>query len=160
MNPYDGLINKAANIKNVPNQILRAVLKQESGLNPNATATNTNGSIDRGIAQINNVAHPDVSNAQAYNPNYAIPWAANYLSNLKSKYGTWDAALQAYNSGSPTGSPRYAANVLKIAGMTAGTAAGTTAGATTGTAAGTTNWLEVGTIVFALVLIIIAITRI
>lgn len=156
MGAYSSIINNAANTENVPPQILTAVLQQESGLNPNATGKNTNGSIDRGIAQINNVAHPNVSNAQAYNPSYAIPWAAKYLSSLHSKYGTWDAALQAYNSGSPVGSPAYAASVLSKA---QGSQTAAIPNASSGSMAGT-NWLEVGTIIFALVLIIIAIMRI
>ena len=156
MGAYSSIINNAANTENVPPQILTAVLQQESGLNPNATGKNTNGSIDRGIAQINNVAHPNVSNAQAYNPTFAIPWAAKYLSALHSKYGSWDAALQAYNSGSPVGSPAYAASVLSKAD---GVQTTTIPNASSGSLAGT-NWLEVGTIIFALMLIIIAIMRI
>ena len=45
-----------------------AIAMAESGLNPNATNVNTDGSVDRGLWQINNAAHPDVSDSSAFNP--------------------------------------------------------------------------------------------
>jgi len=45
-----------------------AIAMAESGFNPNATNVNTNGSTDRGLWQINNFAHPDVSDACAFDP--------------------------------------------------------------------------------------------
>jgi hypothetical protein len=43
----------------------------ESSLNPNATNGNTNGSIDRGLFQINSAAHPEVTPAQAFDPTFS-----------------------------------------------------------------------------------------
>ena len=45
-----------------------AIAIAESGLNPNATNVNTDGSVDRGLWQINNAAHPDVSDGSAFDP--------------------------------------------------------------------------------------------
>src|SRR5215469_3425561 len=45
-----------------------AIAMAESALNPNATNVNTDGSVDRGLWQINNAAHPDVSDSSAFNP--------------------------------------------------------------------------------------------
>lgn len=47
------------------------VAKCESGLNPKATNTNTDGSIDRGIYQINNKYHPEVSQEQAFDVEFS-----------------------------------------------------------------------------------------
>lgn len=66
-------------------------------------------SYDNGLAQINSVAHPDVTLAQADNPAYAIPWQAHYLAGLIKQqngtsygYNSVRGALAAYNAGSPT----------------------------------------------------------
>jgi hypothetical protein len=48
-----------------------AIAMAESGLNPSATNVNTNGSVDRGLWQINNAAHPDVTDSAAFNPTTA-----------------------------------------------------------------------------------------
>lgn len=45
-----------------------AIALAESGGNPNASHVNTDGSIDRGLYQINNRFHPDVSDSCAYDP--------------------------------------------------------------------------------------------
>lgn len=52
--------------------IATAIMIRESGLQSNATHTNTDGSIDRGIAQFNNVYHPEVSDACAFDTACAI----------------------------------------------------------------------------------------
>lgn len=88
----------------LPTGLLLAVLEHESGLNPAARSVNQGGSapgsIDRGIAQINDYWHPDVSDEQAYDPSFAIPWAAQFLSQLYQRCGTWKGALSSYNTGS------------------------------------------------------------
>jgi hypothetical protein len=48
-----------------------AIAMAESGLNPNATNVNTDGSVDRGLWQINSKAHPDISDSSAFNPTSA-----------------------------------------------------------------------------------------
>jgi len=100
----------------IPPDLFVAQLDLESGLNPAAVGRNTDGSWDRGIAQINNRWHPEVTDAQAFDPAFAVPWAAQYLRGLYDRCGTWQGALEAYNSGSCTGAPQYARAVLTRAG--------------------------------------------
>ncbi len=122
---YASLISQSAYREGVPPDILGALLEVESGLNPQAENFDSNGSVDRGIAQINSQAHPEVSDAQAMSPQYAIPWAAAELAKLHEQYGTWRDALAAYNAGTPT-SPAgqsYAAKVLASAGPGVGVTA-------------------------------------
>ena len=53
-----------------PNLALK-VANCESGLNPKAVNTNTDGSTDRGIFQINNKYHPEVTDAEAFDPEFS-----------------------------------------------------------------------------------------
>lgn len=99
-----------------PAPLLHAQLNYESRLRPNATGFNKSGSIDRGIAQINNQAHPEVSDAEAYNPRFAIHWAAAYDAALYQRCGSYAGALQAYNSGRCNGAPAYAKAIIDAAG--------------------------------------------
>lgn len=48
--------------------IIVAIAQAESGLNTQATNTNSDGSVDRGILQINDRAHPEVSSTCAFDP--------------------------------------------------------------------------------------------
>ena len=115
----DAEITAAAKHFQVPAAVLRALLQHESGLNPAQEHINSTGSIDRGIAQINSQAHPEVSNEQAYSPAFGIAWAAAELARLRQGCGSISGALQAYNSGRCNGAPKYAAAVLKLAGPAA-----------------------------------------
>lgn len=61
---------------------------------------NTNGSYDRGIAQINNQAHPEVSDQQALDPNFAVPYAANLLGkHIQDMGGDYNKGIASYNVG-------------------------------------------------------------
>lgn len=113
----------ASNKYGVPTAILSAQIKQESGFNPVARGLNKDPktgairSTDRGIAQINDYWHPEISNAQADNPDFAIDWMARNISGNYKKTGSWAQALSIYNSGSPTGTiGTYAAKILSAAG--------------------------------------------
>src|SRR5205085_543611 len=97
--PYATQINAAAVQNGLDPWELAAVFKHESGFDPKAD----NGA-DRGIAQINRAAHPAITDAQAFNPAFAIPWAARYLRGLLNSSGSWTGALRAYNTGSPQAS--------------------------------------------------------
>lgn len=70
-----------------------AVLKAESGLNPEATGYNKkNGvviSIDRGIAQINSVAWPDVTEKQARDPEFSANFFWERFPNNKRYWYAW-----------------------------------------------------------------------
>ncbi len=97
--PYQQTIDQEAAKYGVPPSLLAGLLKTESDFNPNAQHINPSGSIDRGIGQINNVANPTVTNAQAYDPTFAIGWVAQHLAYLHSQTGSWTTAVGAYNAG-------------------------------------------------------------
>ena len=65
-----------------------AICQAESGRNPLAKHVNADGSIDRGIWQINDKAHPDVSDATAYDPVLATK-AALSISKGGTDYSPW-----------------------------------------------------------------------
>lgn len=87
----------ASSIKyEVPEAILAGLIKKESEFR-NVWGTDGSG---RGIAQIDAYWHPEVPDNKAFEPSYALPWAAKYLKGLKDEYGNWYNALRAYNGGS------------------------------------------------------------
>ena len=55
----------------VDSDLAMRVAKCESSLNPNATNTNTDGSIDRGLFQINSKWHPEVTADQAFDAEFS-----------------------------------------------------------------------------------------
>lgn len=65
-----------------------AIAQAESSFNTNAKLVNTDGSIDRGLWQINNRWHPEVSDAQAYDPAGAAR-AAYAISNKGTSFTPW-----------------------------------------------------------------------
>jgi murein DD-endopeptidase MepM/ murein hydrolase activator NlpD len=72
-----------------------AVAQAESGLVTNQRHTNADGSVDRGILQINNKWHPEVSDAQADDPGIAFKIGWNL-----SKHGTDFTQWNAWKNGS------------------------------------------------------------
>lgn len=72
----DVMIQKIAIEENVDPALAVRVAKAESNLNPNAKNVNTDGSIDRGLFQINSKWHPDVTDAQAYDPEFSARFFA------------------------------------------------------------------------------------
>lgn len=98
------LINNSAKQQGIPPAVLAATLWQESNINPdakdNVQRTETGQiSRDRGIAQINDLAHPDVTDEQAKDPNFAIPYAARLLKSGFDRFGEWGRAIASYNVG-------------------------------------------------------------
>lgn len=93
--------------KGVDESVIASLLMTESGFvnDPSKDGINYNkdGSIasrDRGIAQINDKAHPDVTDEQAYDINFAIPYATGILaSHLKRFDGDYEMAIASYNRG-------------------------------------------------------------
>ena len=98
----------------IPAGLLEGLIAHESGWNPAAIGRDAH-SVDRGIAQINSRAHPDISQAEAEDPAFAIPWAARTLSEYAKVCGGWEGALNRYNSGGCSGDASYAAAVLRAA---------------------------------------------
>ncbi len=72
-----------------------AVTRAESGWKPKVTNTNLDGSIDRGLWQINSKYHPHVSPATAFDPNKATAYAWE-LSKQGRNFTPWAA----YNNNS------------------------------------------------------------
>ncbi len=95
---YESVFKEASMKYKVPWRLLVAQDIIESRLNQYATNYNINGSWDRGIAQINSLAHPNISMFQAFNPVFAINWQARQLAKWN---GDWWDALAQYNSGQP-----------------------------------------------------------
>ena len=111
------LIAAQAQAQGVPPSIALAVAQKESGVSQwyqNGTlVTGSSGEI--GVFQL----MPGTAAGLGVDPtdvNQNISGGISLLAQLYAKYGSWAAALSAYNSGSPTGSPSYASSVLAAAG--------------------------------------------
>lgn len=73
------------------------LLKLESGFDP--AAVGSVDQMDRGLAQINFKWHPDVVNAEAFDPEFSIPWAANYIVSAFREISNLEGAYVSYNVG-------------------------------------------------------------
>ena len=62
------IIRKVAREQGIDEELAVRVAKCESSLDEKAKHTNEKGSIDRGLFQINDKAHPEISDAEAFNP--------------------------------------------------------------------------------------------
>ena len=94
-NLYRALAGQAATKRGVDPSIYRALIGRESGWNP--TAGSPAGA--EGLAQIHMPSHPDVSLAQAQDPNFALNWGAGYLGSQLRRFKSYPLALAAYNAG-------------------------------------------------------------
>jgi len=99
------MIVESAKEHNIDPALVAGVLFQESGIKPNIedrTGTLESGQRyrDRGIAQINDIANPDITDEQARDPRFAIDFVARQLAgNLEHFGGDYNRALAAYNVG-------------------------------------------------------------
>lgn len=117
---YAGTVDAAAGRYGVPSSILASVIQQESSFNPNVRV---GAAGDTGIAQF----IPSTARALGIDPtdpNQSIFGAAELLNQNYSRTGTWSGALSMYNSGSATGAPGYASQVLNRAGQISKAAGG------------------------------------
>lgn len=119
--PY---LDKAAQIYGIPTLLLSAQLEQESGFKQRARGRNRDSmgrvlSTDRGIAQINDRWHPEITDQQADDPAWAIDWMARTMSEKMGRYGDWGKALSEYNTGNPDKgfTNGYVQNVASRAGV-------------------------------------------
>jgi len=100
---YIDLAKKYSKVYGVPADLFLAQLNQESRFDPNARSY----ADARGIAQIVPKWHPDVNpnikgnQLPGVNPEWDIAYGARLMSNHYKKYGSWERALSAYNSGQP-----------------------------------------------------------
>lgn len=89
------IIAQAAVSTGVPESFLLRLLKQESGLNPQAVSVKG----AQGIAQFMPATAAEMGLDDPFDPEKAIPKAAELLRNLKARYGNWGLAAAAYNAG-------------------------------------------------------------
>jgi hypothetical protein len=70
-------------------------------------------SIDVGCMQINMKYHPDAftSLEQAFEPRYNIEYAANFLTNIYKKEGSWEAAISNYHNANDAIGSKYVSRV-------------------------------------------------
>lgn len=90
-------IQAAAGMHGVPEKLLARLLYQESAFRDDIISGDVQSSAGAvGIAQIIPHWHPNVDPTD---PHESIHYAANYLADLKARYGSWPLALAAYNYG-------------------------------------------------------------
>lgn len=92
----------AENAWTVPNHDACRLINLESAFDP--AATGYVDPRDRGFGQINAFFHPDVTDAEAFDPAFSIPWVARYLQSAFVYFQTraerpWRAAIAAFNGG-------------------------------------------------------------
>src|ERR1700677_349988 len=101
----------------VPPEIALAVAQQESGV---AQYTSSGDLVTGSAGEIGAFQLMPMTAAglgvDPTDPNQNVSGGISLLAQLYQQYGNWPQALSAYNSGSPNGSPSYAASVLNIAG--------------------------------------------
>lgn len=102
---YTLIDSKAPNANPISKVVLTGIVLRESAGNPAATNTNKDGSIDRGLYQFNNKAHPNITDDIAFDPVKATE-AAVQLSNGLTNFSPWK--LSAGNRAT------YAANGVKL----------------------------------------------
>ena len=98
-------IEAASKASGTPETIVAAVIWNESRGNVNVSATD--GGSDQGLMQIDNTTYDSEVAGKNGLPHGTTPTdkdqnimaGATYLAALKEKFGTWDLALRAYNSG-------------------------------------------------------------
>lgn len=88
---------EASHRTGVPALWLCRQINLESGFDP--AAVGNVDSRDRGLAQINSYWHPDVSDAEAFDPVFSINWSADYLAGNIKALGDVQAAVAAHNVG-------------------------------------------------------------
>lgn len=104
------IIKQASEQYKLPPEVLTALLAKESiQFQPQyITGYHTDGT-GRGIAGIDKNAHPEVTDQQAFDPEFSINWMANMLSRYRdAEGGNLDNALRRYNGGPGYASDRMA----------------------------------------------------
>ncbi len=104
------LVNQKAKKYDLDGDIVYSLIAKESRFEPRATNYNSNGTVDRGLMQLNSgtafwlaekgrVAIKDFRLSMLYEPETNLELGLWYLKQLHNKYKNWSAALTAYNRG-------------------------------------------------------------
>lgn len=106
----------AATYHHVNADVLRAIAWEESNNRPDARRTNTNGSVDYGLMQINSVhlealARFGIGTDDLMVPCKSVYIAAWHLQRQMAKYGNTWAAIGAYHSATPALRDAYATRI-------------------------------------------------
>lgn len=75
-------------------EMLCDICQCESGFVPTAKLVNSPKSVDRGLFQINNYWHPQVTDEMAYNPEWSTRWACTII---KANKNLWTASQKCWN---------------------------------------------------------------
>ncbi|KAG8151707.1 lytic transglycosylase domain-containing protein [Burkholderia catarinensis] len=109
-------LDDAATFQHVSVSLMRGIAQVESGMNPNAINTNTNGTVDIGLMQINStwlptLAREGITRESLFDPctnAYVGAWILSQ--NIRQLGANWNA-IGAYNSASPDKRLAYARKV-------------------------------------------------
>lgn len=92
-------ILNAADENNIPLALAFALAHTESNFKTTALHKNTNGSIDRGLFQLNNESFPRLEESDFYDPKISAKYGLAHLKFCLSSAGNEIAALAMYNAG-------------------------------------------------------------
>jgi soluble lytic murein transglycosylase len=101
---YQGFVTAYSTEYGVPENIVYAVMKTESGFD--SSAVSDVGAV--GLMQMmpdtftwltNDILRDRLAQGMLYDPETSIKYGVYYLSSLYAKYNNWDTALAAYNAG-------------------------------------------------------------
>lgn len=95
MADLDKIIAKASKEQGVPENLLRAVIQQESGGDPKATSKVG----AQGLMQLMPGTAKELGVTDPFDPEQNVLGGAKYLKQNFNQFGSWDLALAAYNAG-------------------------------------------------------------
>ena len=85
--------------KEVPINLMFALVKIESNFREKAYNVNYNGSTDRGYFQLNSNSYPHYSKEELYDPIINVNLGVSHYKGEYQKYGSYEMALIGYNAG-------------------------------------------------------------
>jgi hypothetical protein len=89
----------AASEHSIPFALAFAIAYEESRFKPRATHVNKNGSVDRGLFQLNSGVHLDIELARFFDPDVNAKRGLRYLRSCLEETGSVAAGIAAYNAG-------------------------------------------------------------
>lgn len=92
---YDDIIKKASDTYGIPEKMIKAVIKQESGFNTNATS----GAGAAGLMQLMPATATSLGVTNSYDAEQNIMAGTKYLKQMLNQFGDYKTMLAAYNAG-------------------------------------------------------------